>query len=249
MSGWDRHRTRQAAISLASTSAPYRVGRGKRDESGLPGSPDHGLGRRCERHPGPGLRRKRLGHLGREPHPADRVAAASVLTQIGFYPANGQSQVPTTNVPIFVTFSQDMDVTTLPPNESPWRGEKSAIPRHGATGNRPRCAGDNGQRGFQAEHDRGRDHRLIAGARRQSCRRRHRPHRVGRAKRDDSGVPGRPRSREMLPATKHWRFSIFSPWTKRTSLVRVGAWVATTSLPDAALGSANWRRMGECRVA
>lgn len=52
---------------------------------------------------------------------AASTAANSILTVIGQYPTQNQQNVPRVQTPIFVTFSDAMDVATIPPNYTGWQ--------------------------------------------------------------------------------------------------------------------------------
>ena len=60
-----------------------------------------------------------------------QAAAAANVTIVRSYPANGATGIPTSNFPIFVTFSQPMNPNTLPPLYTDWSVE-TTVPSSGA---------------------------------------------------------------------------------------------------------------------
>ena len=60
-----------------------------------------------------------------------QAAAAANVTIVKSFPANGATGIPTSNFPIFVTFSQPMNPNTLPPIYTDWSVE-TTVPSSGA---------------------------------------------------------------------------------------------------------------------
>lgn len=55
------------------------------------------------------------------------TANSTLLTVVGRYPAPSQTSIPRTNVPIYVTFSQAMDTSTLPPTNTAWSVQHTSV--------------------------------------------------------------------------------------------------------------------------